>query len=134
MTTWMVVEDEPGIYEMVLGMYEYWGFDGLAFVNGEDAVAWIDHVDQGHFSGELPELVLMDIRLPGNIDGDGVAARLRQSPHLNGMVIVLMTAYRLSPSQEKEIMKRSKANLLLYKPLPAFKDLQRSLLTLLDKR
>jgi CheY-like chemotaxis protein len=124
MTTWMVVEDEPDLYEMVLAMYEWWGFEGLAFVNGEDAFAWIEHVDQGRVQGDLPQLVMLDIRLPGQINGVEVGARLRQSPYLRKMGIVLMTAYQLSPKQEKEFIAKSGADLLLYKPLPAYKELQ----------
>jgi CheY-like chemotaxis protein len=124
MTTWMVVEDEPDLYEMVLAMYEWWGFEGLAFVNGEDAIAWIEHVDQGRVQGDLPQLVMLDIRLPGTIDGIQVSARLRKSPYLRGMAVVLMTAYHLKGKAEKEALARSGADLLLYKPLPAFKELQ----------
>ncbi len=127
MTTWMVVEDEPDLYEMVLAMYEWWGFEGLAFVNGEDALAWIDHVDEGRVQGDLPQLVLLDIRLPGQINGVEVGARLRQSPYLESMGIVLMTAYKLSPKEEKLYKQKSGADLLLYKPLPALKDLQEML-------
>jgi CheY-like chemotaxis protein len=134
MTTWMVVEDEPDLYEMVLAMYEWWGFEGLAFVNGEDAIAWIDHVDQGRVQGELPQLVLLDIRLPGQVNGVQVGERLRQSPFLSSMGIVLMTAFKLSPKDEKEVMAVSKADLLLYKPLPALKELQNMLEKIVAQR
>ncbi|MFN8374706.1 MAG: response regulator [Anaerolineae bacterium] len=134
MTTWMVVEDEPDLYEMVLAMYEFWGFEGLAFVNGEDAIAWIDHVDQGRVQGDLPQLVLLDIRLPGQINGVEVGARLRQSPYLQSMAIVLMTAFKLSPKEEKEYKKISGADLLLYKPLPTLKELQATLEKIVAKR
>lgn len=59
----MVVEDEPDIYEVLLAMFEMWGIEGVAFVDGEEAIAWIDDVDNGRFQGELPELALLDIRL-----------------------------------------------------------------------
>jgi CheY-like chemotaxis protein len=134
MTTWMVVEDEPDLYEMVLAMYEWWGFEGLAFVNGEDAIAWIDHVDQGRVQGDLPQLVLLDIRLPGQINGVQVGERLRQSPYLRSMGIVLMTAFKLSPKDEKEVIATSKADLLLYKPLPALKELQNMLEKIVAQR
>ena len=42
MTVWMVVEDEPDVYEMVLAMYETLGIDGVAFTTGEEAITWID--------------------------------------------------------------------------------------------
>src|SRR5690606_39918312 len=92
----MVVEDEPDIYEVLLAMFEMWGIEGVAFVDGEEAVAWIDEVDRGEFEGELPELALLDIRLPGSISGPMVGERLRKSPILQHSAIVLSTAYRLS--------------------------------------
>ena len=76
--TWMVVEDEPDIYDVLLAMFEIWGIDGVAFVDGAEAVAWIESVDQGRVRGELPELAILDIRLP-EISGPEVSARLRRS-------------------------------------------------------
>ncbi|MBZ0301183.1 MAG: response regulator, partial [Anaerolineae bacterium] len=89
MSTWMVVEDEPDIYEVLLAMFEMWGIDGVAFVDGEEAIAWIDDVDGGRFRGELPELALLDIRLPGAVSGAAVGERLRKSTVLGDIAIVL---------------------------------------------
>ncbi|MBN2470687.1 MAG: response regulator [Anaerolineae bacterium] len=117
MSTWMVVEDEPDIYAVLLAMFEVWGIEGAAFVDGTEALAWVDDVDSGRVKGDLPELAIIDIRLPG-ASGPEVAARLRQSPILKHMTIVLITAYRLPPSEEDEVMAQADADLLLYKPLP----------------
>lgn len=127
LSTWMVVEDEPDIYEVLLAMFGIWGIDGVAFVDGEGAVTWIEDVDSGSFQGELPELALLDIRLPGEIDGVMVAERLRKSPKLGQTAIVFATAYRLSPDEEKDYITRTAADKLLYKPLPKFQDLQTEL-------
>jgi CheY-like chemotaxis protein len=120
----MVVEDEPDIYEVLLAMFEMWGIEGVAFVDGEEAVAWIDDVDNGRFQGELPELALLDIRLPGEINGVGVGERLRKSPVLGDIAIVLTTAYKLSSEEQEEAMTKSQADLWLPKPLPKFNELQ----------
>src|SRR5690606_13757705 len=100
----MVVEDEPDIYEVLLAMFEMWGIDGLAFTDGEEAAAWIEEVDKGKVPGEPPELGIIDIRLPGSISGPEIAARLRSSTALENLTIVLTTAYRLSPDEEKQVM------------------------------
>lgn len=134
MSTWMVVEDEPDIYEVLLAMFEMWGIEGVAFVDGEEAVSWIDDVDEGRFKGELPELALLDIRLPGTINGDEVAVRLRKSPILGQVAIVFATAYRLSPEEYDAIMKRTDADRLMYKPLPRFNELQKVLEEVLTLR
>jgi CheY-like chemotaxis protein len=123
----MVVEDEPDIYEVLMAMFGIWGIDGVAFVDGEEAMAWIEDVDNGRFQGELPELALLDIRLPGEIQGPQVGERLRKSPHLNQVAIVFATAYKLTPDEEKAIMAQAGADRLIYKPLPKFADLQKLL-------
>lgn len=127
MSTWMVVEDEPDIYEVLLAMFEMWGIEGVAFVDGEEAIAWVDDVDNGSFRGELPELALLDIRLPGSVQGDHVAERLRKSPVLGDIAIVFSTAYKLTPEKELEVMQRTQADKFMYKPMPKFVELQQTL-------
>ena len=129
----MVVEDEPDIYELLLAMFEMWGIEGVAFVDGEEAMTWIDEADQGT-PGELPELALLDIRLPGDIGGPEVAARIRQSAALSRMAIVLITAYKLTVDEEKEIIEKAGADRLLYKPLPKFNELKKTLETAISER
>lgn len=133
MTTWMLVEDEPGMYEMVLAMYEILGINGVSFTNGEDALAWIDEVDNG-YADEVPELALLDIRLPGDTSGPDVGARLRRSPTLKNAAIVLMTAYRLTPDEEKAFISHAKADLFLQKPLPKQPELTALLHEVIAKR
>ena len=128
MTTWMVVEDEPDLYDLVLAMYETLGISGVAFTTGEEAVAWIDDVDAGHFIGELPELALLDIRLPGKINGPAIGARLRQSPTLKNVTIVLMTAYKLSHAQEQKYIAEAGSDRFLYKPLPKLNEFKQIML------
>ncbi len=134
MSTWMVVEDEPDIYELLLAMFEMWGIEGVAFVDGEEAVSWIEETDKDKAPGELPELALLDIRLPGNVSGPMVAARLRQSPVLSRAAVVLITAYKLTVDEEKEIMALAQADRLLYKPLPKFADLKATLEAAITER
>jgi CheY-like chemotaxis protein len=134
LSTWMVVEDEPDIYEVLLAMFEMWGIEGVAFVDGEEAISWIEDVDSGKFKGELPELALLDIRLPGNVSGADVAIKLRASPILGKGAIVFATAYRLNAEEYDDIMKRTDADKLMYKPLPRFNELQKILEEVLAAR
>jgi CheY-like chemotaxis protein len=123
----MVVEDEPDIYEVLLAMFGIWGIEGVAFVDGEEAISWIEDVDNQRFQGELPELALLDIRLPGEINGPAVGERLRKSEVLGDVAIVLTTAYKLTPEEEAAVMKQASADRLIYKPLPKFAELQKLL-------
>lgn len=126
MSTWMVVEDEPDLYNTLLTLFDIWSIDGVAFTNGTDAVRWIDEVDAGNHETNLPELALIDIRVPG-VTGDLIAKRMRESHVLRDVAIVLMTAYHLSPSQESSILANAQSNKLLSKPLPAPAELQKIL-------
>jgi CheY-like chemotaxis protein len=118
MSTWMVVEDEPDLYDTLLALFEIWSIDGVAFTNGTDAIKWIEDVDKGRSDTNIPELALLDIRLPG-ATGPEIGQRLRTSLVLNDIAIVMMTAYHLTPQEEEKIIAQAKANTLLYKPLPA---------------
>ncbi|GAB4553680.1 MAG: hypothetical protein OHK0023_22970 [Anaerolineae bacterium] len=129
----MVVEDEPDIYDVLLAMFEIWGIEGIAFVDGAEAVAWVEDVDDGNVSGELPELAIIDIRLP-EISGPEVAARLRQSGRLAKVAVVLITAYRLSPDEEHTVKARAQADALMYKPLPPMPELRRTLDRIITER
>jgi CheY-like chemotaxis protein len=130
----MIVEDEPDIYELLLTMFKMWGIEGVAFVDGEEAVAWINDVDSGRIKGELPELALLDIRLPGSISGPQVGERLRKSSSLGGVAIVLTTAYRLTPPEEQAVIRQAGADQLVYKPLPKFHELKHLLETVIAAR
>lgn len=134
MTTWMVVEDEPDLYEMVLAMYDTLGVEGVAFTTGEEAMEWIEAVDNGQYAQEIPELVLLDIRLPGEVNGETVSARIRQSHLMRHTAIVMMTAYKMSPEQESEIMAYSGADYLIYKPLPELHEFEKLLRKLISQR
>jgi len=133
MATWMVVEDEPDLYEVLIAMFGAWHVDGVAFADGHEANAWIDAVDRGQISGELPSLALLDIRLPYG-SGPEVAARIRRSPRLNNIAIVLMTAYRLDRDKTQEVMSQSQADLLLDKPLPEISVFRRMLEAQIESR
>ncbi len=133
MPTWMVVEDEPDIYDVLLAMFEIWGIEGVAFVDGAEAVSWIEDVDRGNVVGELPELAILDIRLP-EVPGPEVGARLRRSDRLGKIAVVMITAYRLSPEEEEQIKARAQADALMYKPLPAMPELRRALDTIIGRR
>lgn len=134
MSTYIIVEDEPSLYEILLAMFATWGIDGQAFTDGESAMQWIEDVDSGRYRGEIPELALIDIRLPGRISGPAVGERLRNSPTLHDIVIVLTTAYRLNPREEREMRAQCSADDLINKPLPAYQALKARLAKLTAAR
>ncbi len=116
-TACIIVEDDPDIYDTVLALLDIWNIDPIAFTNGTDAIKYIDDLDNDVNVVSVPPIALVDIRLPG-VYGHEISARMRQSPLLGNIAIVLMTAYSLSPQEERDIMATSQADLLLLKPLP----------------
>lgn len=137
MTTWMVVEDEPDFYELVLAIYDTLGVDGLAFTHGEEAMSWIEDVDAGQLvttTDELPQLALLDIRLPGKMSGVEVSRRLRESHVLSNIAIVLMTAYKLTPKEEAHFKAQAGCDLMLRKPLPKPSDFKRIMQAVVAQR
>ena len=132
--TYMIVEDEPDLYEMLTAMSSVLGVDEVAFATGEEAVTWIEEVEAGIIREEMPVLALIDLRLPGDIDGVMVAERLRASSLLKDIAVVLMTAYHLDADEEKSAIQRAKADLLMYKPLPSFTELRDILRDIAQRR
>lgn len=121
MTTWMLLEDEPDLHELLSTMIENIGHQVQGFIDAESALTWLRSVERGgEDDSEIPELALIDIRLAGQLDGTEVAAQLRASQTLRQIPIVLMTAYRLSPAEETAVLQRAAPDLFLYKPLPNF--------------
>jgi CheY-like chemotaxis protein len=133
MATWMIVEDEPQVYEILCEAFERWGIESLLFVDVEQAMDWIALVNQGVNVGELPELVLLDLRFYGETVGHLVGQELRRSPTLKDLPIVLMTAYLMSQHQETAV-RAFNPDAFLRKPLPRFAELKRKLDTLIAKR
>lgn len=133
MATWLVVDDEPDIYDVLVAMFQIWGIEGVAFVDGTEAVQWVENVDNGMYTGELPEMAIIDVRLPG-VEGHHIAARIRRSPRLGNMAIVLTSAYRVSPTAEKYIMAVAQADMFIEKPLPAMRELRAQLDSLIARR
>lgn len=116
MAAWMVVEDEPDLYDMIMAVYDTLGINGIAFTTGEDALDWIEALDRGYITDQFPEVALLDIRLPGDVSGLEVGARLRTTFFKRQVKIILMTAHRLSPQEEMAAMHQAGADLILYKP------------------
>ena len=131
MTTWMIVEDEPDLYDMLNYMVEGIGHNMLGFMDGETALEWIERAAEGDYGGEMPELALIDIRLHGHVHGPTIAAALRQHEATKHMIVVMMTAYRLSVEEETNITTYATPDLMLYKPLPPFPEFRRKLEDLL---
>ncbi len=131
--TWLLVEDDNDIRNVVAVMMSVWGEKPLPFVDGNAAWTWLDSVDSGAFAGELPDLALLDIRMPGHT-GDRVAARIRQTKQIKDIPIVLMTAFSLTDAEVKVMIEECGIDLLINKPLPDMDVFRATLYRVRDER
>jgi CheY-like chemotaxis protein len=118
MACWLIVEDEPDVHEMLVLMAHLFSHTCVAFTNGDQAIRWLDQFDSAPHTLPRPDIALIDARLPGDVQGDHVSVRLRTSPHLRRIPVLIMTAYYLRPDDADNLMMRSGADRLLQKPLP----------------
>src|SRR5205807_4515546 len=118
---------------VVAVMMSVWGEKPLPFPDGGAAWGWLDTIANGTFKGELPDLALMDIRMPG-YTGDKIAARIRQTPQIKDIPIILMTAFSLTDAEIKDMMSQAGVDYLINKPLPDMDVFRSTLYRVRDER
>jgi CheY-like chemotaxis protein len=123
--TWLIAEDEADIRNLIAMMCQAWGHNPMTFENGQRVWEWLDTIEHNG-STELPELILMDIRMPGK-KGNELAQRMRTIPMFQDTPIVLMTAFSLNERERRDIMMSDGVDHIMNKPLPDF-DQMRNLL------
>jgi two-component system alkaline phosphatase synthesis response regulator PhoP len=82
--TILVVDDEPQIIEVVQDYLKQASYRVLAARDGQTALTLARH--------ERPDLVVLDLMLPGGMDGLEVCRRLRRDPVLADVPIIMLTA------------------------------------------
>ena len=88
----LYIEDNFENRLFVRRVLESMGFD---LIEAEDGMAGIDAAQS-----ELPDLILMDIGLPG-IDGLETTARLKKLPDLEGVPAIALTANAMKGDAER---------------------------------
>ena len=82
--TVLVVDDEPHIVEIVHDYLKQAGFRVLVARDGQTGLTIARH--------ERPDLVILDLMLPGGLDGLDVCRSIRQDPILSDIPIIMLTA------------------------------------------
>lgn len=98
----LIVEDNLDLLSLLQRVLRAEGYEVIVALNGGEALGRAE---------DLPDLILMDIRLPGEIDGLEAARRLKADPRFTQIPIVGMTAQLM---EEKAI---AGFNELLFKPI-----------------
>jgi len=109
MTKILYVEDyEPQRDFMVWLLELHGGYEVGVACNGEEGVK---KVREWH-----PDVVLMDIRMPGQVDGLAAIRQLRKGPDTMDVPIIVISA--LGGSEHKQQTLRAGADAHLTKPVP----------------
>jgi two-component system, cell cycle response regulator DivK len=90
----LVVEDHEENRQILRDLLGHAGFEMLEAHSGEDGVTAA--------ARERPDLILMDIQLPG-IDGYEVTRRIKADPALRAIPIIAVTSYALSGDDRKAL-------------------------------
>ena len=88
----LIVEDNEKNLKLVRDVLQFKGYHTLEAETAEDGIA----LAQSH----RPDLILMDIRLPG-MDGVTALRRLRSEPSTASIPVVALTAFAMKADRER---------------------------------
>ena len=88
----LIVEDNPVNLRLAQFLLEKKGFSVRKATSGAECLAEMNR--------ELPDIVLMDIQLPGE-DGLAVTRKIRSDARMAGVVVVALTAHAMAGDREK---------------------------------
>jgi two-component system, cell cycle response regulator DivK len=88
----LVVEDQEDNRQILRDLLESAGIDMIE--------AWDGPAGLAAAASERPDLILMDIQLPG-LDGYEVTRRIKADPALRAIPIIAVTSYALSGDEDK---------------------------------
>jgi CheY-like chemotaxis protein len=81
----LIVDDQPDIRKLILMTMESEGYDLHEASNGEDALRSVHNL--------RPDVVLLDVMMPGTLDGYQVCEKIKNDPLLQLTTkVVLLTA------------------------------------------
>jgi two-component system cell cycle response regulator DivK len=88
----LVVEDQEDNRRIMRDLLAASGYQSMEATTGDEGLAMAER--------EVPDLILMDIQLPG-LDGYEVTRRIKANPTLQHIPIIAVTSYALSGDDQK---------------------------------
>jgi len=82
--TILVVDDEVGALTLIGIMLERGGFNVLKAKNAADALAVLDQ--------HLPDLIILDVMMPGGMDGIELCSVIRSRNDTSGLPVLILSA------------------------------------------
>jgi CheY-like chemotaxis protein len=95
MTKVLYVEDHEAQRDIMVQMLELYGYEVDVASNGEEGV---QKAQEWH-----PDIVLMDIRMPGRIDGLVAIRQLRSAPDTMDIPILVISAWGSAKHKERAL-------------------------------
>jgi CheY-like chemotaxis protein len=89
----LVVDDHHDSREMLVEYLAFAGFDAATAADGEQALARVEQL--------LPDVVLMDLHLPGSFDGWEATRRIKENIRLQHIVVIGITSVSLPEQHVK---------------------------------
>lgn len=105
-TILLVVEDQPEIRKLICMTMDYDGFEVHEADNGDTGLRMVKAL--------RPHIVLLDVMMPGQLDGIQVCERIRADPEISHIPVVMLTAR--SQQTDLEAGRRAGCNAYLTKP------------------
>ena len=102
----LIVEDQADIRKLIRMTLEFEPYEIHEAANGTDGLRLAVEVQ--------PDLMLLDVMMPGELDGLQVCARVRALPALQGTRVVLLTAR--GQTQDRDAGQEAGADEYLIKP------------------
>ena len=100
--TIMIVDDEPDIRTTVKAVLEKNGYKVVSAVNADDCLKKVN-------AGEKPDLILMDIMMPGTSVREII-------PKLGNIKIAYLSVVRVSEAEKKDLMRSKNIVDIIQKP------------------
>ncbi len=88
----LIVEGNPLNLELISNILEANGYAITSAMTGSEALKQVD--------AEIPDLILMDIQLPG-LDGLTVTGMIKEKPGMANIPIIALTAHAMWGDEEK---------------------------------
>jgi two-component system phosphate regulon response regulator PhoB len=102
----LIVEDQADIRKLIRMTLEFEPYEIYEAANGITGLQLANEV--------VPDLILLDVMMPGEIDGLQVCARVRANPALRATRVVLLTAR--GQTQDRDAGQQAGADEYLIKP------------------
>ncbi|HEX2732926.1 MAG TPA: response regulator [Polyangiaceae bacterium] len=114
----LVVEDQESIRHMIEALVKARGYSVEAVASGARALEAI--------SQERPDVVLLDMMMPGQFDGLEVCRRLRANPETESLPVLIITAFAEDQTRDQALAAGATAFYTKpFSPIALLKDLQR---------